>query len=97
MQLAASIAAAAAAIALPVMSSAAGSAPQRPRQNSAITCPLGSFLQSKSFEVEAGAGGAVAADTKCVPCPAGRFGNVTGLDSPRCSGICSAGYFCAKG
>ena len=70
---------------------------ERPKQNDAITCPLGSFLESTEFEVKAGEGGAVATNSKCVPCPAGRFGNTTGLDSERCSGICEAGYFCAPG
>ena len=30
-------------------------------------------------------------------CPAGQFGDVTGLDSSSCSGPCAAGYYCDPG
>ena len=45
-----------------------------------IPCPAGRF----SF------GGAI---TDCINCPLGRFGNVSGLQSPLCSGSCQPGQF----
>jgi hypothetical protein len=33
----------------------------------------------------------------CEPCPAGRFGNASGLVGEGCSGKCAAGHFCPKG
>lgn len=30
----------------------------------------------------------------CAPCPAGRFGNTSGLVRGNCSGVCEAGYYC---
>ncbi|RYG67158.1 hypothetical protein EON64_08080, partial [archaeon] len=33
----------------------------------------------------------------CSLCPAGRYGNASGLQSAFCSGRCSAGYFCPAG
>ena len=31
------------------------------------------------------------------PCPAGRYGEEPGLESPSCSGPCQAGYYCPEG
>ena len=31
------------------------------------------------------------------PCPAGSFGNTSGLSSASCSGACTAGYYCPSG
>ena len=31
------------------------------------------------------------------PCPAGAFGDVSGLSTPSCAGFCSPGYFCPTG
>ena len=31
------------------------------------------------------------------PCPAGRFGEVDGLDSSNCSGACAKGHYCGDG
>ena len=44
-------------------------------------CPLGHFCE----------GG------ESIDCPAGSFGNSTGLSSSSCSGLCSPGYFCPPG
>ena len=37
------------------------------------------------------------ATTSPIPCPAGTFGNTTGLGTPLCSGLCQAGYICNTG
>ncbi len=51
-----------------------------------IACPLGRFSEMGSV-------------TSCDPCPAGRFGNVTGQVSSDCSGACvaPAGSVCVSG
>jgi hypothetical protein len=33
----------------------------------------------------------------CKPCPSGHYGNVSGLTSSICSGLCSPGYYCPAG
>src|SRR5438094_271911 len=48
-------------------------------------CPTGYFCPPGSSSL---------ADTAC---PAGRYGNQTGLSDPACSGACPIGYTCAPG
>jgi hypothetical protein len=35
--------------------------------------------------------------TRCLQCPAGRFGNSTSLRTSACSGLCTQGYYCPLG
>jgi hypothetical protein len=50
-----------------------------------VACPMGSFCSPD----EAPGGARL--------CPAGAFGNATGLSSAACSGPCAAGYYCPRG
>ncbi len=36
-------------------------------------------------------------DGVSMPCPAGKYGNITGLSSAACSGDCDGGYYCPAG
>ncbi|ETP31356.1 hypothetical protein F442_19775 [Phytophthora nicotianae P10297] len=73
---------------------AGSSKPRAPRQGTHVVktteteevpCPVGSFCSPN----EAPGGSRL--------CPAGTFGNVTGLATAACSGLCKAGYYCPKG
>lgn len=70
-------------------------------------CYSGTYLDQRVIGSESaymgqhvfGSGGAFL-DRKqysCEPCPAGRFGNASGLVGEGCSGKCAAGHFCPKG
>ena len=78
---------------------------------SKVYCPLGSSSVSFVSDGNYSTGGTVntrTGEAMCEAgyyckngvrslCPAGRFGNVTGLSEPDCSGDCGAGYYCVSG
>lgn len=41
--------------------------------------------------------GSYSSKGRCVLCPGGTFGAIPGLMTPKCSGICSGGFFCPPG
>ena len=57
-------------------------------------CPVGEYRRAP-LEMPGRSGRANKFD--CIPCPAGRYGNVEGLTSAACSGMCAAGYWCGEG
>ena len=73
--------------------------------NRCIPCPAGKYAQSSySIGNRHSCNGipspgsySIAGSTSSIPCPAGRFGSVSGLNSTLCSGPCSPGYFCPEG
>lgn len=52
-----------------------------------VPCPLGLFNSNSS--IDSGSG--------CLPCVAGRFGSMMGLNSSTCSGVCGVGTFSGEG
>ena len=53
-------------------------------------CPAGEYLAPSFHDSNDPA-------FKCIKCPPGSFGNESGLFDSRCSGLCSAGYYCVAG
>ena len=47
-----------------------------------LTCPLGHYCPDGQVQI---------------PCPAGKFGSITGLKDESCSGYCSVGHYCPSG
>ena len=54
------------------------------------SCRMGEYLESKFV-------GYTLPSFTCKPCPAGRFGNNSGLTTEYCSGLCAAGHYCSAG
>ena len=46
-----------------------------------LPCPLGSYCLNGA----------------AIPCPAGRYGKLTQLSTPSCTGTCNAGFYCPAG
>lgn len=78
-----------------------------PCESPAVFCPLGSgaprptrngyyTTEERSWQYVCEVG-AYCKDGVKRACPAGTYGDRTGLGSPSCSGACPAGYFCPEG
>ena len=63
-----------------------------------VPCTAGYFCAGGSPAVICPAGSYCAAGVSApTPCPAGVFGNVTGLSTASCTAVCPAGFFCPLG